>query len=371
MSVSAEQMQDQIESNEALEMDDEDLFAEEFDRRAGIAEAEPEVDPPIEQPDVEVQESEPSPTEQQVAPEAGTERPESSQAPQQPDPDILPDGSRIHRPEWYSQLPPEAQQHFDQTAREIHSLNWNYSSVHGRLAPVQRENERLSRQLANLEAQYRGQQPAADAQAGGQSAHAPPTAPTMDLSSSKEFAEFADSFPEEARAIEALFSHNNEQITNLSSQLQRMQTGLNQIQQTTDQRTTEEEMSALTTAHPDWMRVRESQQFNQWLSVQPQRVVEMVNSDRAEDCIWALDAFKSAAYLNNLAQQPQGPIETPAQRQAQVTRQHRSDLLNTPTPDPQGGRVGVPQGAPGLMSAEDIFAEEFDRRVRQQKQHIR
>jgi len=382
MSRPAEQMAEELDNQPPLSQDeiDEQAFADEFDRRTGV-EPEPEGDQGAQAapepegaqgaqaaPEPEGAQGAPQPVDDQGAPQLvddqGVQPPPVAA---QPDPnDLLPDGSLIQRPDWYAELPEPAQQQFDANARQLNQLQWDYSNVHGRLAPVQRENERLQRRLAQ------DGQPN-PAQASGQASQSQPTPATQEIHDLPEFKEYAEAFPEEAKAIEALFGAQTGQIAQLSERLTQISQGLEQVQSQSTVRNQQDELGQLTTAHPDWMQVRQTPDYQQWLAGQPVPIQQLDASPAAAECIYVLDAYKQAAYLSNLQQNPApGPQADPRQAAAQQTQAHRQTLIQTPNPDPQGGGVGIPQGDPDAnMSDEDMFAQEFERRVQAQRQHTR
>jgi hypothetical protein len=100
----------------------------------------------------------------------------------------------------------------------------------------------------------------------------------------------------------------------------------------------------------------------------------MVDSARAEDCIYVLTQYKTAAYLANLQTPTVPPAPNPGDAAvpnpaiaAQTTLDHRQTLVQTPVPDPQGGGVGMPRLNPdAMLSDEDLFAQEFERRTKVQ-----
>jgi len=98
----------------------------------------------------------------------------------------------------------------------------------------------------------------------------------------------------------------------------------------------------------------------------------MVDSDRAEECSYLLDRYKQDVYLYQLQQTASGtapPAPSPAQAQADKTAQHRQTLRSVPTPDPQGGGVGVPGVTTAPQTSEELWVEEVERRLRAQRNH--
>ena len=225
---------------------------------------------------------------------------------------------------------------------------------------MQAENERL-RGLAQ-------QQPQAAPTQGGQPA--PPAATPLPTDfETPEFKEFAENYPDEAAQMKRLWAAQQTNTQRLETRLESLAQGLNQVQSFSTTQQMASELTALETRHPDWMLVRNSPEFDSWLTTQPPAVRPMVNSKKAEECIYVLDRYKQDVYLYQLQQgQPQGQAPaSPDQARATQTAAHRETLRNVPTPNPQGGGVGVPGGQRPPQTAEQMWVEELERRVRAQK----
>jgi len=337
-----------VESEEEIEYSspEEQLFAEEVDRRQREESGEdepapaPVVEPVLAEPGVVVA---PEPT----TPESGVPAPEA--APEQP---------VVERPAWYNELSEEAKLAFDQQQDDMARLQGEYSAVHGRLAPVQAENARLRRL---------GQgQPQPQPVAGGQPTPTAPT-PAPDFET-KEFKEYAENYPDEAAQLKLLWNAQYENSQRLETRLNNLAAGLDQVQNFSTNQQMQHELSALEERHPDWMTVRNSPEFNSWLSTQPAAVQPMVDSKLADECSYLLDRYKQDVYLYQLQQTGGTPAEpNPQQVRANQTVAHRATLISTPTPDPQGGGVGVPGGQRPPQTNEEMWVEELERRVRAQK----
>lgn len=343
-----EDMQDEFAT------EDERMFAEEFERRAAIERGdEPEDVPAVVDPD-----GEPAPDAMpmDVSPDSSAAGTPEGTAPEQT-PEQTP---ADEKPAWYHELSEEAKLEFDRKDESINQLQWQYTAVHGRLAPVQAQVDRLTRQLSE-------RQPARPASPGEQTT---PTAstPVTDFES-EEFLKFAEEYPDEAKAMKTLFAQQQTHVQRLEEQVGTLSQGFEQIQSTSNAQQIQQELNALTEAHPDWMQVRNSPQFDTWLQTQPPSVQPMVNSKLASDCSYLLDRYKQDVYFYQLEQG--GGVTPPAPTADQVvaenTRQHRSTLINTPTPNPQGGGVGVPGVTGTPQTDEEMWIEEIERRLRAQK----
>ena len=327
---------------------EEQLFAEEVDRR------ERGEDEPAPAPVVEPVLAEPGVV---VAPEPGTPdsgvvaQPDGAATPAPPQPEV-------ERPAWYDGLSEEAKLAFDQQQDDMSRLQLQYSAVYGRLAPMQAENDRMKRLAPG--------QPQPQPVAGGQPTPTAPT-PAPDFET-KEFKEFAENYPDEAKVIMATAVAQHQHSQRLETRLNNLAAGLDQVQNFSTTQQMQHELSALEERHPDWMIIRNSPEFDSWMQTQPPAVQPMVNSKQADECSWLLDRYKQDVYLYQLQQTGGTPVEpNPQQVRANQTVAHRATLISTPTPDPQGGGVGVPGGLRPPQTAEDMWVEELERRVNAQK----
>lgn len=341
------------------DMSDEDFFAAEVERREKGLMDDPD---PAAEPVVAAEEEEELAGDEPEGDEPAAAAPQVEEEPAPTKP-VVKDPARTAvqqvRPEWYTSLDDKAKGDYDKMTAELDKFRQDYAAVTGRLAPVQQENAWLRGQLQA----YQSRGKASDPSTGGQPS--PAVTPEKDLQNSKEFQEFAEAFPDEARAIEALVGAKTNHISQLEDKLNRLEQGLNTVQQTTTAATQAQELGALEHAHPDWQQVRYSADFGDWLQFQPATVQQMVNSSRAQDCIYVLDTYKRDVYIRDTQRQPQpsAPAVDPAAQQAAGRRQVRRNA--PPSPPPSRGGVGVPGGnQPPQMSDEDVFAAEAARRAR-------
>lgn len=259
-------------------------------------------------------------------------------------------------PAWLKDLNEEAKQAYLVQQKELATLRQQYNAVHNRLAPVQQENARLRQQLSAPQPS-----PAQDSKAVpvGQSQ---PEKSRFSLDDIAEFKEYRETYPDEAKAIEAAFARQSQHYDHLASQLEAMQQGIQSMQQVSSQSQREAELAKLSGAHPDWATVRPSEDFENWLQAQPPAIAQFANSNSADDCIWLLDRYKADAYYayqfaqQNEQQAPQG------ESRAQQTRDRRQQIRSVPGAAPQqDGGVGAPQGGGQNMTDEEIWAQEVRR----------
>jgi len=335
-------------------LSDEDMFEQAFNDKYGPANGGEE------NPD-----DEDGQPEYGAPPEGGQEQP----APETP-PAQAPTAAVAAEPEWVKNLPDEAKAHLNQVANELTNLRGQYTALHGRLAPVQQENARLRGRLTATAVP--AQQPAQGANSGNaQVGQSPPGA--FKLADVAEFKEFQDAFPDEAKALEAVFARQTQNLTYLQRQLEGVSRGLQEVQQSSFSQRRTQELARLSDAHPDWATVRPSREFADWLQAQPAEIAQFADSPRADHCIWVLDRYKADAYIAQQfsqggdLQQPQPGIDV-----AQQTRVRRQQIRSAPSLDPQQAGIGAPNGDPGqFMSEEEIWNAEVERRLRLQRESNR
>ena len=350
----------QTQTAEPIEhMSEEDIFAEEAERRRT---GEPPADaPPVEEPPADAPPAEEPPADAPPAEEPPADTPPPAAAP--PSPPVAEE-----KPEWYATLSDEAKASYDASQSELADMRQKFTALHGRLAPVQQANERLRQQLEQGGRPPPAQTPNSSATSSQQPGSSPavPATPILDLGSIPEFAEFKEAFPEEAKAIAALFGKQAANVDNLQQQLGSVSQGLQQIQQASFGQQREAELNRLVTAHPDWMQVRPSEDFAQWLQGQPPSVATLADSPKADDCVWILDQFKRDRMLER--QLDVTPPAAPTPPAANTVRTRRQQIRSVPGIDPQGGDVGNPVGSPlDMLSDEEIWDAEVKRRLKQQR----
>lgn len=336
-------------------MSDEDIFAEEADRRASREPDGPPATPPVD-------------TTVTPMPTAAVEDP-LPDTPVEVEPADKQQVVEEALPAWYAALDDEAKAAFDSMNTDLTEVRGQYTALHGRLAPMQQANERLREQVEHAGQRPPAQPPDSSATSGqqpGQTAPATSPTPTLDLGDVPEFAEFREAFPEEAKAIAALFGRQARHATDLQEQLGKVSHGLQEIQQASFGQKREQSLTKLATAHPDWMQVRPSEHFGRWLQTQPGSVSRMADSQDADECIYVLDRYKQDVWAQRQIENPQQA--EPASQPTQTVRSRRDKIRSTPSLEPQGSDVGRPQaGAEQFMTDEEIWDEEVKRRLRLQR----
>jgi hypothetical protein len=355
------------------EMSDEDIFAEELARRQGV-----------DVKDLQTFSDEPEPIAAVETPEAGTppletappDTPPVAAAP--PDtPPVATEAEPVQqvveegKPAWYAEASDEVKASFDALNQDLGEVQTQYTALHGRLAPMQQQNERLRQQVEHVDQRPPPSQPNSSATSGQQPGQAQPgTTPTppLDLETVPEFAEFKEAFPEEAKAMQALFGRQAEHVNDLQQQLGSVSQGLEKIQQASFGQERKQGLDKLAAAHPDWMQVNPSEDFGNWLQTQPPSIARLSNSNDADECIWILDRYKQDVWAQRQIAEPAAPQPPAAPSAVQTVRTRRQQIRSVPGVDPQGGNVGVPAGTPEeFMTGEDIWDEEVKRRLKLQR----
>jgi len=344
-------------------MSEEDIFAAEVARRRGVAvedlESFSDTSTKAEEQEgqqLEVEEEQEQEQEQSKAPK---KQPKPAQQVVEED-----------KPAWYADASDEVKAEFDRLNQNLSSTRTQYTALHGRLAPVQQANERLRQQLeqAGRSPQAPTNSSAASSQQPGRQSPVPAPTPALDLAEVPEFEEFRAAFPEEAKAIAALFGRQAQHVGNLQQQLGNVSQGLEQIQQASFGKAREEGLNRLAAAHPDWMNVRPSEDFGQWLHTQPRNVAQMADSQDADECIYILDRYKQDVWARRQLENPPAQASTQPPSTVQTVRSRRQQLRSVPGLDPQGSNVGLPQGTPQeFMTDEQIWEEEVRRRLKAQR----
>lgn len=194
-----------------------------------------------------------------------------------------------------------------------------YNAVYGRLAPMQRQNSDLQKQLEDLK------------KASTQS-------PTLeDLENNSAFKQMADEFPDESGQVKEVFTSQaraNQELQQRSEQLQQ------QLEQER-KNWTNVEYRRLLRKHPDFDSIRQSPQFQQWrqqVLENPQAhgdLPQKMTSPLHEDAADVATAFKTKV----LGQKP--PPPSPQSRQPATQQQPQQQ-----NPQAQISRRRPPPPAP-------------------------
>ena len=106
--------------------------------------------------------------------------------------------------------------------------------------------------------------------------------------------------------------------------------------------------------HPDWRDTARSSEFKAWVSVQPESVQKLVQSDAANDAATLLTYFKQAQNVNTVREAP-----VPNERVAQIQAKRERQLNQGQIPSTRGGRA-VGGSAPDDPDALFEFLERND-----------
>lgn len=346
---------------------DEQAFVDLFESHEG--EPEPKGDP--EQPAPEPA-PDPAPEDE---PQEPAQKPQKEQEPGQ-EPEQGPQFEKANRPpevaqepEWFQKLSDEektqVQQEVGQLQGYAHNLYQSYQALHGRLAPVQRENEDLRKRLH------------------GQEQQTPPT--LEDLEKNDAWKEIAQEFPKEAESVKQVFTSQARALQQVQDRQQQAETGMQRFRQQFLAR----ESQRLNQVMPDAQHLVQSPRFHQWreaIRANPQQfpdIAEALRSPHYEENAYAIDQFKrhwAEAFPDEFRQvypepQQQPPAEQPPPPQQPqegqqppsgqpVQGQQRTPQRPkppNPSPPSQGSGVSGTSGGGGApMTNEEYFVSLFD-----------
>jgi len=200
---------------------------------------------------------------------------------------------------------PEGEQPFadlpeDVRKRVFESWEKETAALRGRVGPVQRQNEELRRENARLKAQ-----PAAPTTAKPKELVLPGD-PGWDKFK-KDYPEFAG--PLETRLNQALKAVDEHVGATIGKPLKDIG---GRIAKTEEERALEREASALAANHPDFFDIKESQEFDDWLSTLPEHVAALVDSPKSADADWLLTQYKASTFYKPPAGPAPGAGNPPA-----------------------------------------------------------
>ena len=209
----------------------------------------------------------------------------------------------------YKGLPDEVRQHYDQATARAADWENRWKAQHGQLGPAQRQLSQYQRRTQELERELEAlkkQQPAED-----------PVAKAKREQWEKDF-------PEEA---EALKSH----LTPLQKELEETKARLAQTyqaqQETQRQIYVKEQLAELSTAHPDWRDVRQSEQFGLWVNSLDADDAALLDRMDAQSNIKLLTRFKQDMWIAQQHYELSKAGETQAPQQPK--KPARSDVAPT------------------------------------------
>lgn len=185
---------------------------------------------------------------------------------------------------------------------ELQAANHKFNSVNGRINAYQRQINELKQQ------QQRAPQPSAGDNPQGSGM------------SDAKWEALKQDYPDIAEAMEAQLNGVRSQYQNELQQLRQQVEPIQQRQQKAEYeqyRSSEEQ--ALNSAHPDWKEVVRTTEYNEWLQQQPYRIQQFMESDKAEDNIYLLNAFKSTR-SNAQATPDANPVQQRRERQLQQAK---------------------------------------------------
>ncbi len=246
----------------------------------------------------------------------------------------------------------------DVRARVEEAWNRENAALLGRVAPVQRQNAQLLREVQTLK------------NGGGRTA-TPPAPKAIAMPGDPGWDKFKKDYPEIALPMEARFnqflgaagSHVNEAIET------RVKPVADKVNATVAETALEREARLLAAKHPDFIEVRDSKEWDAWLSTLPAQVRVLEDSASADDADYLLTQFKaSPLYVKPAGSGAPPPAnggtnpgangahpnnqQTPA---LDARRQRQLDGARTPAPrggsNPAAAVTVIPDDAEGAWNA--------------------
>lgn len=223
----------------------------------------------------------------------------------------------------------------------------------GRVAPVQRQNAQLLRENLALKGRPAN---------GG----APPAPKTIAMPGDPGWDKFKKDYPEIALPMEQRLnqflgvtsSHVNEAIET------RVKPVADRVNATVAETALEREARrlAVTLGHPDFVEVRDSKEWDTWLSTLPAAVRVLEDSDSADDAAYLLTQFKASPYYVKPAGSADPPPANGGNQPAANGGQ--PETRQTPALDPKrqrqldGARTPVPRGGTPPQAAVTVIPDD-------------
>ncbi|NID14967.1 hypothetical protein [Luteibacter yeojuensis] len=242
----------------------------------------------------------------------------------------------------YANLSPEVREAFDNLSKKSRKFENDYRALHGMMAPTQRQNAELRRQVETTTARIQQLEQVGRTQGNAGAA-------TDDAQNG--FDEWAAQFPEESRMLQALVNPLREEVKSLKGQLSAARTELGSLSSDREQAALEREVSALELKHADWRDIHNSPSYWEWLERQPPGIQALNASMNALDTISLLDIYKGS-----LATTTAVPAQSAQTGTADAIQHRRTQALergtapNVRSPESTGSTGGNPGGA---MSDDD------------------
>ena len=344
-----------VENNEIT---DEDLFAQfieggplEEQEEPEATESEEDSEPEQEEPEGEGGEAEASdegeeeetPDEEEPDEESEEDESDAEEGGEGPEQDTAQDDEK-----------PRSEQ---EQANLVAKLQHELAAANGRNAPLQRELEKLRRELSKVQSQ-KPQQPAP---------HDSPNSSKEDLA---KWEAHRKDFPEEAEAVERFFSakmgEQRQEIQKLKQVVEQLSSKAEVIERLEQQQTSDrdaQEVGLLTKpveeggfGHTDAPEIFADREFHEWAQNGPGKVPELYASHDAADYDLLLTKYK--AYRNAISPPPPPQEEEPETSKVAEKRERALKESAAPTSTPTPSR---PDGGGAELSDEEYFARLMDK----------
>lgn len=200
--------------------------------------------------------------------------------------------------------------------RERDEWKHKFSSTNGRVSAYQRQVAELTEKIQNPDTSNKDREEAKEELA--------------QQANTSNWDEFKEEFPEFAAALDERLSEIGVREKQLDERFQQLENQVKPLAQQAVDAALKSEYAALEAAHPDYETVASSNEFNEWLGLQPVPVQQLIDSDNAADAAYLLDNFKRATGHNTDASASQTYQQNQAKLQANVavpsTRRARTQI---------------------------------------------
>lgn len=193
----------------------------------------------------------------------------------------------------------------------------------GRVSALTRKQNELLQQLQARQAQ------------GSQEPTQPNASVNPDNSgmTDDQWTEFAEEYPEIARAMELKQQQLNAQQRQIQEQLAQVTQTIEPIQRKAEEERINGQYSVLSERHPDWKDVAASAEFKDWISQQPTAIQAYMSSQDAMEASYLLDVYKAMAGKKSQQEQSRQGTARQDRLRSNVGVKSRSGGVSAGVPD--------------------------------------
>jgi len=248
-------------------------------------------------------------------------------------------------------LPEGAKETFDQLQAQAQDYHQKFTSLYGRLAPIQRENQDLKNQLQEMKAARTN----------------PPT--PKDLEASDAWKEVSAEFPDEAGALKNIFGGLETASQEARREAEEIQRQLDEERKTWTNR----EMQRVSKTHEDFLSILKTPHFQTWrvqLEADPNRsaLARQLNSDNGDEVAAAISTYKKQFKLGKNKPANEGNQQSTRQQASAANNGRRKPTVS---PQSQGAGITGQSAVQRPMTDRQAFAKYMDAKKRDPKKQRR